>query len=762
MIAKKMDRSKIFRQIETVVGAAKIGLDIIDRHYAIRYIDPVWKKVYGDPAGRKCYRYFMGRGSVCPHCGVTEAFRTKKVIVKEEVLAREGNRPILVTTVPFKDENGEWLVAETNVDITQIKKAEESLRQAAEYWQRTFDASRDMIMILDRRQAIIKVNRAAREFLGLPLDTIVGNRCYRLMHGASAPIPDCPVARTIKSAEPSEGEIFLPNRGIWISVSADPILDDSGTVREIVHTVRDITARKEAEDRIRKESLFRNTIITNATEGIAVCHEISAYPYVRFTVWNDRMAAITGYTMAEINRRGWYQTVYPDPKYSRQARLRMNRMRQGDNLQDEEWVITRSDGKKRTLRISTTILESNGNTTHVLAMMDDITERKNAEEALRLSENRYRTLAESARDIIFVIGRDYRYAYMNRYGAANLRVKQAAFAGQHIGRFFPGKEAVAFKKYLGKVFRSGKHLATTEKVTLPSGEQWLDTVLCPIKNAHGDVEAVLGIARDITMHKEAEAVLSRDRRELEKLVQERSGELLKAQEELGKSKHLSELGLLAATVAHELRTPLAAIRTAAFNIDKKCTAKAIDTHIENIEKKVLESDHIIRNLLAYSRIKVPLYEDVDVCAILGECIALTKEIFRGYKVDIRHAIGCARPFIVQADHVQLREVFNNILNNAYECFHDRAGVIRIRVWKKGNYCKASFTDNGPGIRADNLKKIFEPFFTTKAKGMGLGLSVCRQIIDLHNGNLEVSSRRGKGTTVMVTLPMRRVPAPARR
>ncbi len=107
------------QQLEFILGATKTGIDIIDSEFNIRYINSEWKKVYGDPSGKKCYEYFMDRSEVCPGCGIIKALKTKKPVVTEEVLVKEGNRPIQVTTIPFQNEKKEWLVAEVNVDITE-------------------------------------------------------------------------------------------------------------------------------------------------------------------------------------------------------------------------------------------------------------------------------------------------------------------------------------------------------------------------------------------------------------------------------------------------------------------------------------------------------------------------------------------------------------------------------------------------------------------------------------------------------------------
>ncbi|MFH1868436.1 MAG: PAS domain S-box protein [Candidatus Omnitrophota bacterium] len=121
--------AKILRQrIEFILGATKTGLDIIDSHFKMIYIDPEWQKIYGDYKGRECYEYFMGRDTMCPACVIPKALQTKKAVVGEEVLPREGNRPVQVITTPFQNEKGEWLVAGVNTDITERKKAEEKIQ----------------------------------------------------------------------------------------------------------------------------------------------------------------------------------------------------------------------------------------------------------------------------------------------------------------------------------------------------------------------------------------------------------------------------------------------------------------------------------------------------------------------------------------------------------------------------------------------------------------------------------------------------------
>lgn len=119
------------RQIEFILGATKTGIDIIDSEFNLIYVDSEWQKVYGGPPdGRKCYEYFMDRDEVCSNCGVMKALETKKTVITEEVLKKEKGRIIQVTSMPFQDKDGNWLVAEVNVDITERKRLEEELRKA--------------------------------------------------------------------------------------------------------------------------------------------------------------------------------------------------------------------------------------------------------------------------------------------------------------------------------------------------------------------------------------------------------------------------------------------------------------------------------------------------------------------------------------------------------------------------------------------------------------------------------------------------------
>jgi PAS domain S-box-containing protein len=153
--------------------------------------------------------------------------------------------------------------------------------------------------------------------------------------------------------------------------------DEIAALQQRVQALEAEAAEHERTQRLlREEYSFRQGVIERAAEGICVCYAITEYPFVQFTLWNHRMEAISGYSMEEINHLGWYQSMYPDPDIQERARQRMAQMREGEDLRYERWEIKRADGEKRTLGISTSLLKTNDGLTHVLGLMQDVTDEE--------------------------------------------------------------------------------------------------------------------------------------------------------------------------------------------------------------------------------------------------------------------------------------------------------------------------------------------------------------------------------------------------
>lgn len=231
--------------------------------------------------------------------------------------------------------------------------------------------------------------------------------------------------------------------------------------------------------------------------------------------------------------------------------------------------------------------------------------------------------------------------------------------------------------------------------------------------------------------------------------------MIESQKKLTAAKRLSDIGALAAVVAHELRTPLSVIRVAAYNLRRKSSNGHLVEHIARIEKKVFEANQIIDNLLFYSRIKTPVFKKVNVRSLLEECVAEAKVRFSGEPVRIVKEWKSTKHFFAKADPLQIKEVFHNLLTNAVEVLPIRGGGIEIGMDSEahGRMLRITCKDNGCGISEENISKIHEPFFTTKSQGTGLGLPVCRQIVLNHGGTMDVVSQKGEGALFTVTLPL---------
>lgn len=247
---------KLKQQIEFILGATRTGLDIIDSECNIIYVDPEWEKVYGDYRGRKCYEYFMGRDGVCPGCGIPKALKSKSIVVTEETLVKENNRPIQVTTIPFQNDRGEWFVAEVNVDITERKDAEEALRRQEEHFRSLIENALDIITVLDADGTIKFESPSIERILGYKPEELVGKKAFDFVCPEDIPGLMELFSKGIRDRGVITAEFrFQAKDGSWhiLEGIGENLLDDAA-VRGLVVNCRDITERKRAQ-----ESLIQKT-----------------------------------------------------------------------------------------------------------------------------------------------------------------------------------------------------------------------------------------------------------------------------------------------------------------------------------------------------------------------------------------------------------------------------------------------------------------------------------------------------------------------
>jgi len=243
---------------------------------------------------------------------------------------------------------------------------------------------------------------------------------------------------------------------------------------------------------------------------------------------------------------------------------------------------------------------------------------------------------------------------------------------------------------------------------------------------------------------------------LEKKVEERTRELREAQAFLLQSEKLASLGKLAAGVAHEINNPLGGILIYSHLLLEDMDRES--PYYENLEKIVKETTRckdIVRGLLEFARPKEPEAASTDINELLDKSLSLvgSQSLFQNIRVNKQYRHDLPR---IVADSAQLQQVFTNIILNAADAMQGNGTLtLRSLLDTDGKNIVIEFSDNGPGISEDNIKKIFDPFFTTKevGHGTGLGLSISYSIIRKHQGTIEVRSKPGEGATFAVKLPV---------
>lgn len=233
-------------------------------------------------------------------------------------------------------------------------------------------------------------------------------------------------------------------------------------------------------------------------------------------------------------------------------------------------------------------------------------------------------------------------------------------------------------------------------------------------------------------------------------------ELKETQEQLIRSEKLAAIGQLAGGVGHELRNPLGAIKNAVYYIKGKVAGSKLGEEeprvmefLDIVDSEINSSNKIISDLLGFSRVGKPSVSPTRINKVIEDTLTRTSipenvELTRELDADLPE---------VDIDPDQIQQVLVNIITNAVEAMPE-GGKLAIGARKKDGFLEVEIVDTGCGIPQESVGKIFDPLYTAKAKGIGLGLAVCKSIIDRHEGNIEVKSEVGKGTTFTIRLPLR--------
>ncbi|MFH1563298.1 MAG: PAS domain S-box protein [Nitrospirota bacterium] len=352
--------------------------------------------------------------------------------------------------------------------------------------------------------------------------------------------------------------------------------------------------------------------------------------------------------------------------------------------------------------------------------------RKQAEEALCVSEEKYRNLADRANDGICII-QDTLLKYMNPCSSQTM--------------------GYSMEEMLNTPFMQYIHPDALAKVTdmyyrRMAGEEVPQRYEAVFKHKDGhriEVEVNAGIityenrpadlvyVHDLTEHKQME----------KKLIE---------------AEKLAAVAQIASEVAHEIKNPLTVIKAGVYYLNKILPKNAaVQKTISQMDEATQRVVSYLNDLLNFARPPVLVLKSVDVHKIIEDSInELPKEILGG--IEIAKDFAPDVP-LLPADPDRLKQVFVNLIKNGAEAMEEvKSKKLKVKSEKEGEFVKISVSDTGKGVAEEDLKRIFDPFFTTKGKGTGLGLAICQRIVEAHKGGIEVKSTVGKGTIFVVKLP----------
>jgi len=414
-----------------------------------------------------------------------------------------------------------------------------------------------------------------------------------------------------------------------------------------------------------------------------------------------------------------------------------------------EFRIVLPDGTIKHIRnVRRPVLDAAGKVVEIVGASVDVTESKRMQDALERSEA---YLAEAQK-----LTRTGSWAY-------NLRQDAMLHCSEEVLRIYeldPGQGVPSIPALLQRVHpedraqaregtiaggREDKVHLLSYRIMLPDGSvKYVESLRRPVLDQAGEVVEIIGTTIDVTERKRAE--------------EER--ERLRALEaELAHVNRITMLGELAASLAHEIKQPIAAAVTNA-NASVRWLARrppeleeALQA-VQRIKQDAIRAADIIDGLRAFYRKESPRRESVDVNEVIREISALLRDAAIRRTRSVIHLTLAEGLPALEADRVQLQQVLMNLMLNAVEATTETGGEVTVRSHNQGDgYVQVSVSDAGVGLPADSSGRIFEPFFTTKHHGTGMGLAITRSLVESHGGRVWATANAGPGATFSFTLPI---------
>ena len=409
---KEEEIRQLQQRLEFILGANKTGIDIIDSQFNVKYVDAEWKKSLGEFEGKKCYEYFMGRSAMCESCGIVEAMKTKKTVVSEHVLPKEGGRYIQVTTIPFQERSGEWLYAEINVDITDLKKTERLLREERNRAQKYLDVAGVLLVVLDVEQRVVLINKKGYQILGYEEKELIGNNWFDKIINAGEREKVKTVFKTLFSGAYESVEYFENNIVTkWgeervIAWHNTVLTNEKGNVQYILSAGEDITDRRWAEEKLKHAKEYIEQVLSVSPSAIFT---VDTFRVIK--TWNKKAEELTGYSAEEII--GKHCTFFTDFPCRENCGLFDSSIPKPTGRKECS-IITKSGQKKIIAKTADFIRNEKGEVTGGIEIFDDITEQKQSDQELMESKLLFQTLAEVSPVGIFHTDRLGNCIYVNK------------------------------------------------------------------------------------------------------------------------------------------------------------------------------------------------------------------------------------------------------------------------------------------------------------------------------------------------------------
>jgi PAS domain S-box-containing protein len=631
------------------------------------------------------------------------------------------------------------------VDISGRTHAEAAVRESEERWRSILNSANDGLLVYDRSLNVTFVNRAAERILGLPAAEIIGAAGFASLlpcvHEDGSPLDpetERPTRVTVRTGRPLTGYVVGIKRPegamTWLSVNTGFLRRrDESDWYGVVSTISDITARKNAELQLREsEARYRHTF-EQAASGMA--HIGLDRRFIRV---NRRLCEILGYTEQELLHLRGKDISHPEDLDIINAQRPRIYAGEIEAVHLEKRYLRKDRSLVWVAFTMTLERDAAGQPLYEIAVFNDITAQRVAEARLRESEARFRQTFEYAEDGIAHVGLDGRFLLVNRRLCEMLGYSEAELLGRSVKEVSHAEDRDLTDAQRAKVHDGEVDSVRFEKRYLrkDGAVVWVDLAVALTRDPHGHPQYEIAVFNDITERKRTEAALK------------------EAHEELQRSN--SELEQFAYVASHDLQEPLRMVASYTQLVMRRYGDK-LDKDAHEFMHYVVDGaarmKQLIEDLLAYSRVGTRHrdFKPIEVEVALKRALANLKAAIdeSGAVVSWDHLPA------VKADEVQVPQLFQNLIGNALK--FRGAGVPRVHIEVRESPSEWQFTvrDNGIGIEPQYFERIFMLFQRLHTKGdypgTGIGLAICKKVVERHGGRIWVESKLGEGTAFHFTL-----------